>query len=233
MIQNKIYGTISYSGGESDDFYYISIGSGMDTQTIMMFEGNLLIGGTMIESVAVNIGGGGGGGGSSGGSGFGGFGGGFGGFGSSGFGFGGNGRFFGFSASEVGTMATGGGTFAAALQDRATINQNYEYKYDTKTQSAEDLTKLNKARMEKIANRAKITGKAFGVAGSIVTAYQVYGDFSEERYYSAGTRAAVAGIAIASTAIPGVGWLIAGGIGIADAIWGDEFYNYIETKFGN
>lgn len=163
MIQNKIYGTISYSGGGSDDFYYISIGSGMDTQTIMMFEGNLLIGGTMIESVAVNIGGGGGGGGSSGGSGFGGFG---------SFGFGGNGGFFGFSASEVGTMATGGGLFAAALQDRATINQNYEYKYGTKTQSAEDLTKLNKARMEKIAKGAKIGGHIAGGISLGVTYYQ-------------------------------------------------------------
>lgn len=49
-------------------------------------------------------------------------------------------------------------------------------------------------------------------AGSIaLTVDQVYGDFSEGKYYSSGARATVAGIAYASTFIPVYGWLIAGG----------------------
>ena len=68
-------------------------------------------------------------------------------------GFGGNG---GFSASENGTLATGGGLFASALNDRATINQNHQYKYGTKTHSADQLTKLNKARRRRLLVGLKV-----------------------------------------------------------------------------
>ena len=44
------------------------------------------------------------------------------------------------------------------------------------------------------------------------------------------TRLAVQSAAIAATAIPVVGWGVAIGIGVADVIWGDDFYNWIDGK---
>ena len=34
------------------------------------------------------------------------------------------------------------------------------------------------------------------------------------------------------TAMAVVGWGVSLSIGVADAIWGDQFYNYVEQKFG-
>ena len=66
-----------------------------------------------------------------------------------------------------------------------------------------------------------------------LTGYQVYGDFSQGNYYAGGTRMAVAGVAAGAAFIPFIGWGVTIGIGIADAIWGDQFYNYVENRFGN
>jgi len=68
------------------------------------------------------------------------------------------------------------------------------------------------------------------VAGVIATGYQVYGDVNKGNYYSAGARSAVAGIAFGAAFIPVVGWGVAAGIGVADYIWGDQFYGYIENE---
>src|SRR5690554_3988532 len=56
-LTNNISGDILFSGGENG-FYYISTGSGLDAQNIAMFGGELSIVGTIIETVAVNTGGG-------------------------------------------------------------------------------------------------------------------------------------------------------------------------------
>lgn len=81
------------------------------------------------------------------------------------------------------------------------------------------------------AQFVKATGKTLGALNIAVTGYQVYGDISDGRFYSAGTRAAVAGIAAGATFIPVIGWGVAIGIGVADAIWGDQFYNFVERQF--
>jgi hypothetical protein len=44
------------------------------------------------------------------------------------------------------------------------------------------------------------------------------------------TRLAVQGIGVAASFIPVAGWAVSLGIGIADIIWGDDFYNWIDKK---
>src|SRR5690554_545563 len=168
MLQNKTLGTIEYSGGDNG-YYYINVGTGIDTQNIMMFDGNLVIGGSMIEEVVVSNGGGGSG---------------------SGFGFGGNGGFDGVSGSgfggwsdydggEINTNYGGnaaaiGGFFTTALSDRAAYNANYIYKYGTKTVSAAELTVKNAAQMTKLSNVAGSISTKVGVAGIGLTIYDDY-----------------------------------------------------------
>jgi len=83
----------------------------------------------------------------------------------------------------------------------------------------------------KYVKGVKAAGKVLVVAGAAATMYEAYDDaFNKGSYYSAGTRIAVAGVAIGAAFIPFVGWGIAGGIGIADAIWGDQFYNWVELN---
>lgn len=83
----------------------------------------------------------------------------------------------------------------------------------------------------KYVKGVKAAGKVLVVGGVVATGYEVYDDvFNKGNYYSAGTRAAVLGIGLAATAIPVAGWAVAGGIGLADAIWGDQFYNWVELN---
>lgn len=85
----------------------------------------------------------------------------------------------------------------------------------------------------KYVKGVKVVGKVLVVAGTAATMYEAYDDaFNKGSYYSAGTRLAVAGVAAGAAFIPFVGWGIAGGIGIADAIWGDQFYNWVELNMG-
>ena len=63
------------------------------------------------------------------------------------------------------------------------------------------------------------------------TATAVTNDFVDGRYKSGGARVAVWGVAAGAAFIPVAGWAISAGIGIADAIWGDDFYNYIENNW--
>jgi hypothetical protein len=87
-----------------------------------------------------------------------------------------------------------------------------------------------------IASNAKYlkgAGKLLGFAGTAITLYQSVDEFRNGRNVAGGARLAVAGVATAAAFIPGVGWGITLGIGLADAIWGDDFYNYLEEEFGN
>ena len=83
----------------------------------------------------------------------------------------------------------------------------------------------------KYVKGVKAMGKVFNIANAGMTAWACYSDIQEGHYVSASTRGIVWGIA-AGVFIPGVGWVVAGSIGVADAIWGDDFYKWIETKFG-
>jgi len=82
-----------------------------------------------------------------------------------------------------------------------------------------------------IGSGFKVAGKAAGVASGIVTGVQIYNDvFNEGEYYSAGARALVWSAAAGATFIPVAGWGVAIGIGIADIIWGEQFYSWVETQ---
>jgi hypothetical protein len=78
--------------------------------------------------------------------------------------------------------------------------------------------------------RAAAGGKFLSGASIITNVAQVGGDVYEGKYYSAGARTTVAAVAIGCSFIPGAGWAVAGGIGIAEAIWGDQFYNFVENQ---
>ncbi|SEL98264.1 RHS repeat-associated core domain-containing protein [Parapedobacter koreensis] len=79
----------------------------------------------------------------------------------------------------------------------------------------------------------KIVGRGVTGANVVITALQTGGDIVDGRYYAAGARLTVSGIAAGAAFIPVVGWGVSIGIGVADAVWGDEFYNYVEDTFGN
>lgn len=89
---------------------------------------------------------------------------------------------------------------------------------------------VNVNTTSRVLNYARVGGKVLGVVGVVATGYQVYGDIDGGRYYSAGTRTAVFGVAAGAAFIPVVGWGVATGIGVADYIWGDKFYNYVENR---
>lgn len=63
--------------------------------------------------------------------------------------------------------------------------------------------------------------------------YQVGNDISNGSFASAGARAAAMGIAMGAACIPVVGWCVAAGIGVADFLWGNQFYNYLSTNKNN
>lgn len=121
-------------------------------------------------------------------------------------------------------------TYADALNDYSHLNSKYVYKYGTASSSAAQLTRANKVFQLKVAKVAKIGGKFLTGVSILTNVAQVGGDLYEGKYYSAGTRATVATIALTCSAIPVYGWAVAGGIGIADAIWGDKFYNFVENQ---
>lgn len=82
----------------------------------------------------------------------------------------------------------------------------------------------------KVMRGLRGAGKALGWAGMVLTGIQVRDDYLNKRYAVAGARVAVAGLAYGVTFIPYVGWALAIGIGVADYIWGDEFYDWVDNK---
>ena len=54
-------------------------------------------------------------------------------------------------------------------------------------------------------------------------------DFSDGHYKSGAARIAVGALAAGAVFIPVVGWGVSLGIGVADAVWGDDFYNWLEN----
>lgn len=82
----------------------------------------------------------------------------------------------------------------------------------------------------KVLNYARVGGKVLGVAGIAATGYQVYNDWDNGNYASAGARGTVALVAAGAAFIPVVGWGVAIGIGVADYVWGDQLYYYLSTN---
>ena len=88
---------------------------------------------------------------------------------------------------------------------------------------------VNISTTSNVLNYTRLGGKVLVVGGVVATGYQVGSDISNGNYYSAGARTAVFGVAAGAAFIPVVGWGVAIGIGVADFVWGDQFYNYVET----
>ena len=85
----------------------------------------------------------------------------------------------------------------------------------------------------KVLNVTRVAGKVCFVAGVVTTGISVFDDIDNGNYYSAGTRTAVYGVAAGAAFIPVVGWGVSIGIGVADTIWGDQFYEWVEIKMGD
>jgi hypothetical protein len=78
-------------------------------------------------------------------------------------------------------------------------------------------------------NLARVGGKLLGAANVLATGYEIGSDVMDGKYKSAGARTAVYGVAAGAACIPVVGWGVALGIGVADYVWGDEFYEWVEN----
>ena len=78
---------------------------------------------------------------------------------------------------------------------------------------------------------AKPLTRGIAVVNVISTTTAATDDFVHGRYKSGSARLAVWGVAAGAAFIPVVGWGLSIGIGVADAIWGDDFYNYVEKNW--
>jgi hypothetical protein len=90
---------------------------------------------------------------------------------------------------------------------------------------------ISKAEMAATMKLAKPLTKSIAVVNVLATATAVANDIDNGRFKSAGARTAVWGVAAGAAFIPVVGWGLSIGIGVADAIWGDDFYNYVENNW--
>ena len=124
-------------------------------------------------------------------------------------------------------MANGASVYAGALEANSKSNANYQYKYGSKTHSAEQLTKLNNARMTKIANVSKIAGYSTGALGTIVT----FAEGFQDGNFTSGDAAKVA-IGIITTFTP-YGWVYGaldlGVLIITDTSLTDRIGDYIDN----
>ncbi|RWZ89597.1 MAG: hypothetical protein EO766_04090 [Hydrotalea sp. AMD] len=85
------------------------------------------------------------------------------------------------------------------------------------------------AGLAKQAGALGTTLKVVGVAGNVVSAgYAIAKEINNPTLGNT-TRLTVQGAAVAAGFIPVVGWGISIGIGLADAIWGDDFYSWIDS----
>jgi hypothetical protein len=76
----------------------------------------------------------------------------------------------------------------------------------------------------------KGAGTTLGIAGLAYTGYQAVQDWRNGKRYSAIARIAVTAVAAGVSRAPYVGVPLSLGIGVADAIWGEEFYEWVEEE---
>jgi RHS repeat-associated protein len=89
------------------------------------------------------------------------------------------------------------------------------------------------AQLAGAAKQVGTLGKVFKGASVVATAVSVVSATAtliNDPTAGNATRLAVQGAAIGAAFIPVVGWGVALGIGIADAIWGDKFYQWIDKR---
>ena len=80
----------------------------------------------------------------------------------------------------------------------------------------------------KYLNGVKILGKASIVTNAAITVSQVREDFINERFVSAGARVVVFGVTYGAAAIPVAGPFISIGLGVADVMYGEYFYDFLK-----
>jgi hypothetical protein len=90
---------------------------------------------------------------------------------------------------------------------------------------------ISTVEMEATMKLAKPLTRGIAVVNIATIGIAVANDIDNGNYMSATTRAAVFGVATGAAFIPVVGWGVSLSIGIADAIWGDDFYNYVEKNW--
>ncbi|MGQ1910792.1 hypothetical protein ACT3CE_13510 [Marinifilum sp. RC60d5] len=86
----------------------------------------------------------------------------------------------------------------------------------------------NLAINAKYLNYARVGGKALGVVGAAASIVPAGYDVITSPSAGNVTSLAVKTIAVGVAFIPVVGWGVALGIGVADAVWGDQLYNWID-----
>jgi len=83
----------------------------------------------------------------------------------------------------------------------------------------------------KVLKAARVGGKIVAGAGLVITGYQIYDDVvNKGKFAKAGARTAVALTATGAAFIPVVGWGVSLGIGVADYVWGDDFYDWVDKQ---
>jgi hypothetical protein len=134
------------------------------------------------------------------------------------------------TTSDVFSAAGIGGTVKTEMIEYA-VRSNYK--------SATTRAEFSKLRQTQQAWRTTNTlgktgasylklSKGLGVAGNVIGVTSAGVQLIENPTKGNATRLAVQGAAIGAAFIPVVGWGISLGIGAADLIWGDDFYNLID-----
>lgn len=139
-------------------------------------------------------------------------------------------------ANNIGLLSTIGGAIGDGAKNILDDRGAYMAKgaiYKTNMPITVKTPLLNLNTTSKALNYARVGGKVLGVVGVVATGYQVANDISDGKNYSAGARVAVFGVAAGAAFIPVVGWGVTAGIGVADYIWGDQFYDYVQTNLGD
>lgn len=90
---------------------------------------------------------------------------------------------------------------------------------------------ISKVELAQSLRIAKPLTNGIAIVNVLSMATAVTNDFVDGRYKSGSARAVVWGAAAGATFIPVIGWGVSISIGVADAIWGDAFYNYIEKNW--
>lgn len=115
--------------------------------------------------------------------------------------------------------------------EAAQIAQMRQTQATATTQKALQAKQAQYQSLSKATTTIGKVSRALTATTVVTTAIDVYSDYAEGHSAKAVARAVVAGVTCASTYIPIAGPVIAAGLGVADAIWGEYFYDWVDSKF--
>jgi len=87
--------------------------------------------------------------------------------------------------------------------------------------------------LEDLGELAAPALKGVKIAGGVAAAVGIATatvDMIKNPTAGSATRVGVQMVAAGAAFVPGIGWALSAGIGLADMIWGDDFYNWIDKK---